>query len=522
MAANLSVKTIVFGAMGVMLFMSAVSYISLERWTQKAKSDATVVNMAGRQRMLSQKMLKEAQLVRDGVIKKETFDKTVALFDVSLLKLINGDVAMGTGAAPLEVTGELQTVQSEWQTYLAMLETVLTSKPGADGVDLSAVNAQSMLVLKHSNNAVKIYEEIAKQKVAALKFEAISIFFASLVVAFLAFYLVKRFVVSRLLLLRDTIVRTEKTMDLSLLADIDGQDEITAIAMSFNAMLGKFKDVTAKLQAMIEQSELGVQDFDSITSDTLSSMHEQNEALDSVATASEELSASFNAVTDNVGSTVDAAKLCSEESDAGYRLGRESVTVINDLGEAFCRTSEAINTLGNDSQAIGSILDTIRNIAEQTNLLALNAAIEAARAGEQGRGFAVVADEVRTLAQRTQSATQEIHELIDSLINGVKATVATVEAGQQKVNESVSNAERVQNALQTIKEKIDHTLLMSEDIQAATTQQRQALGDVTMAMGTVSDRAKSTLNKALSARTLNEGLLTINKEMHVLSDTFHV
>lgn len=514
--AFISVRTIIFSVVAAMIVMSAISFSIIELWAVEAEGDATVINIAGRQRMLTQKMIKESLLVSGGFLEQQKLEETKNLFENSLTKLIKGDTDKGIYPAPAEVASSLEEVNKLWEQYKLEID----SLAAGNSTNTVNINNLSIAILKSSNAAVKIYESLAKDKITLLKIETAIILIANLLVAGIAFYLVKRFVISRLTELKDTIVKTEKSLDLSTTANVTGNDEIASIANSFNSMLNRFKQVIDVVKERISQSEMGVQDLQNITTNTINSMNDQNEVLGSVATATEELAASFNAVTDSIEYTVQTAKSCSDESEAGYQLGAQGVSRINELGQAFERTSEAINILGKDSNAIASILDTIRNIAEQTNLLALNAAIEAARAGEQGRGFAVVADEVRTLAQRTQSATQEIHDLIDNLMSGVKAAVDTVEEGHERVNDSVANAQQVQTALQTIKEKINKTLEMSEDIKVATDQQKQALNDVNLGMHTVSDRAQSTFNTGLSAQSLNEGLLVINKEMHQSSEVF--
>jgi len=234
------------------------------------------------------------------------------------------------------------------------------------------------------------------------------------------------------------------------------------------------------------------------------------------------MTATVQEVATSTNETATAANACGKATAEGFKIVEHNLQSIHELDVAFQKTSDAINKLGNDSESIGSILDTIRNIAEQTNLLALNAAIEAARAGEQGRGFAVVADEVRTLAQRTQTATEEINDLIDSLQDGVKGAVSTVEAGHQKVGESVVNAGDVKKALETIQSSIESTIEMSTQIACATKEQTATANDIAQNIENVNIMATQTAQTAEHAKTLNAELIQINKELSDQVSTFKI
>src|SRR5690606_31968978 len=163
------------------------------------------------------------------------------------------------------------------------------------------------------------------------------------------------------------------------------------------------------------------------TDHTTQGIHNQQTETDQVATAMNEMTATVQEVARNAQQAPDAAHRATNEASAGKRVVSQTIDAIDTLANEVQKAADVIHTLEIDSGNIGGILDVIRGIAEQTNLLALNAAIEAARAGEQGRGFAVVADEVRTLASRTQSSTQEIQQMIEKLQSGARQAVSVME-----------------------------------------------------------------------------------------------
>ncbi|WP_295400438.1 PAS domain-containing methyl-accepting chemotaxis protein [uncultured Thiocystis sp.] len=200
-------------------------------------------------------------------------------------------------------------------------------------------------------------------------------------------------------------------------------------------------------------------------------MGQQHQETDMVATAMNEMSATVAEVANNTTAAADAAHQASADAQAGRAIVRESVNGIQQLAEGVSEAAEAIGRLGDESENIGKILDVIRSIAGQTNLLALNAAIEAARAGEAGRGFAVVADEVRALAQRTQDATQEIQSMIQRLQEGSRSAVAVMKRGSEQAERSVLSASETDRSLDSITQSVDRINDMNAQIATAAEEQ---------------------------------------------------
>jgi methyl-accepting chemotaxis protein len=229
-----------------------------------------------------------------------------------------------------------------------------------------------------------------------------------------------------------------------------------------------------------------------------------------------EMSATVHDVARNTVETADAAASVDEQSNNGQLVVRSASESIDQLAAEVARAVERINAVEQDSERIGSVLDVIRGIADQTNLLALNAAIEAARAGEQGRGFAVVADEVRTLAQRTQDSTREIQEMIESLQQGVHATVQVLAESQRKAAGSVDKAEQAYQSLQAITASIDRITTMSAQIATAAEEQSSVAEDINrniLEITSVADRtasdAQSSVEQTRHLTSAVDGLVTL-------------
>ncbi|MEJ2423553.1 MAG: methyl-accepting chemotaxis protein [Candidatus Thiodiazotropha sp.] len=215
--------------------------------------------------------------------------------------------------------------------------------------------------------------------------------------------------------------------DLTVQLKIKSHDEIGDLADAFNRFVVKLRDMVAGMQGSARQLIKTTAQITEVSQRTGKEVETQRQEVESVATAINELSASFQEVTNNTTRAADSANAADQESKNGKRVVLDMVEKIHQVAEEVDRATSVITGLGEHSQAIESVLDVIRGISEQTNLLALNAAIEAARAGEQGRGFAVVADEVRNLAARTYDSISEIQQMIEQLQSGTTDAISVIQ-----------------------------------------------------------------------------------------------
>lgn len=266
--------------------------------------------------------------------------------------------------------------------------------------------------------------------------------------------------------------------DLTVRMDESGRDEVSRLARAYN----RFAEKTEKMICSIARSSGYLRvlsgQFASLAEQTTIGTHKQQEQTAQVATAMTEMSSTVREVAQNTTQTAEGAMQADQQARAGREVVRDVSQSIDTLAEKVGQAVNTVSRVETDSERIGSVLDVIRGIADQTNLLALNAAIEAARAGEQGRGFAVVADEVRTLAKRTQDSTEEIQEMIESLQSGVRETVTVMETSQQEAKTSVEQAGRAYEALEEINRVIDTIAQMSTQIATAAEEQSTVAEDI--------------------------------------------
>lgn len=243
------------------------------------------------------------------------------------------------------------------------------------------------------------------------------------------------------------------------------------------------------------------------------SIQQQKENTEQVATAMTEMTATVAEVANNASQAAESASEADQQANAGNQVVSEAVDAINALANEINQASQVIAQLETDVGDIGSILDVIRNVSEQTNLLALNAAIEAARAGEHGRGFAVVADEVRTLASRTQTTTDEIQNMIEKLQSGAKRAVKAMETSQEIAGKSVEEASASGQALTAITTAISTINDMNLQISTASQEQTAVAEEINqriIKINQITDEgvlnAKETLNEANELSKLADSL----------------
>jgi methyl-accepting chemotaxis protein len=242
--------------------------------------------------------------------------------------------------------------------------------------------------------------------------------------------------------------------DLTHKLDDAGQDEFATLAKNCNRLVDSLRGLIQGILDRSTQLAAAAEETSAITTQTTVGIQEQKSQVDQVATATTELSSSAQQVSLSANQALEQIKQADDETQHMRTIADENKRTILALAEEVSKAGVVINKLHSDSASIGSILDVIRGIAEQTNLLALNAAIEAARAGEQGRGFAVVADEVRSLASRTQDSTREIQQMIEVLQQGAQQAVAVMELGRTQANSCVEKTEQANQALETISRSV--------------------------------------------------------------------
>lgn len=318
----------------------------------------------------------------------------------------------------------------------------------------------------------------------------------------------------------DDIARGEG--DLTRRLEVDRADELGSLARGFNAFLDK-------LQAMIREVVISVQQVTDASENTADIAMRTNDGvqrqlgeIDQVATAVREMTATAQDVARNAALAAEAATNADGSAAQGRDVVRATSQTIQDLSADIQRAVRSVESLARDSENISGILDTIRGIAEQTNLLALNAAIEAARAGEQGRGFAVVADEVRNLAQKTQSSTAEIQAMIEQLQAGTRDTVKVMQQSRNRTEQSVRQSEEADAALTSITQAVSVISDMNTQIASAAEEQSAVAEDINRNVTTIDSVARSVADGAHQASQASAALTRLAEHQRRLINQFKV
>ncbi|WP_312342123.1 methyl-accepting chemotaxis protein [Stutzerimonas nitrititolerans] len=259
--------------------------------------------------------------------------------------------------------------------------------------------------------------------------------------------------------------------DLTRRLEEHGRNEVAELGQAFNQFAEKVRRLVSEVAGSTSQVAAAAEEMSAITDEFNRDVAQQRHEIEQVATAMNEMTATVQDVARNAAQAAESAQAADREAQQGQQVVHETVSSIESVSVEVEHTASAIQRLEADSQSISAVLEVIRGVAEQTNLLALNAAIEAARAGEQGRGFAVVADEVRTLASRTQQSTLEIQQVIEQLQSGARNAAEVMHRGRAQVDSSVLQAQQAGSSLTSITSAVASISDMNVQIASAAEQQ---------------------------------------------------
>jgi len=424
-----------------------------------------------------------------------------------------------------EVNKEIDTMRAEFQSLISDSNAKINQVLDSEADNMTSFMKNSFASINEQNSvaaeqAVSFVDQSASDMM--LKQSTTMIFVGLLILILLAAFFIFKIIkpINELHIAMNEIA--EGDGDLSNRLPEGPEDEVSLLAVAFNKFVVKIEGIVTQLSNATTNLNEMVTYLTDAAKHTSNGMSKQQEETAKIEASINDLTSIMHQVARNTNEAADEAHGADALAAEGKVVVAHTVAEIDKLANAVENAGTVVARVDEDSKRISTILDVIRGIAEQTNLLALNAAIEAARAGEQGRGFAVVADEVRTLAQRSQESTQEIQEMIDSLQTGVKETVTMMSESQERAHEGVEEANKTGEVLSTIKQSIDSISTMNAQIAQASKEQQLLTDTVNTGISNISSVAKQTSQDAIKTSNTVHQLADMVNELVGLVRQFHV
>jgi len=353
---------------------------------------------------------------------------------------------------------------------------------------------------------------------SAIDFGAVALLF--MILAGLVAILVTRQVTVQISNLNTTMHSVRESGDLTVRSQPSGKDEIATMGQSFNHLLDQFHETLSHVTSTVSTLDRTATEMGTVTVQTSEGMQRQCSESEQLATAMTEMAATAHEVARSAANAETSARGAAEAAEGGQKIVSDTISSINNLSGSIDQASSVIDELGEDANNIGTVLDVIRGIADQTNLLALNAAIEAARAGEQGRGFAVVADEVRSLAQRTQESTEEIQTMIEQLQSRAQNAVSTMDSGKAQMDNSVVQAGEAGASLEKITSAVTQIRDMNIQIANAAEEQTAVADEMSANINSISQVAIETAEGSEVIKTASDSLQNLTQQSRTVLAQF--
>lgn len=407
--------------------------------------------------------------------------------DIAIHLLDGGQVETIASTITGKSLVSLDTVRSAWQGEEVLGRQTIGGTPYATLTsNLDDFSGQPIAVVEIAMDRSFYAQSIAETRRFVLLMAVIAIAIALGVAYLLAQSIVKP--------LRETVANLRDIADgegdLTQRLDESGHDELSELAQVYNQFVGKIQDLIRQVSDATHQMATSTEELSHVASESREGAQAQRDHTTQVATAMHQMTVSIQEIAANTHQAASTAEATTDTTEQGRAAVSRNVTTIDELAQEVLSAADTIKELEQQSIDIGQVLEVIGNIAAQTNLLALNAAIEAARAGEQGRGFAVVADEVRNLAQRTQQSTGEIEQIVQSIQSSTHNVVAAMARNRLKTDSAVTEANTTAERLVEIKSSVDAIHDMNTQVAAAVEEQSHVAEDVNRSINTISDIAE--------------------------------
>jgi methyl-accepting chemotaxis protein len=376
------------------------------------------------------------------------------------------------------------------------------------------------LVTLNADSSIKSNQKAAQSYSASLTTAITLLVIVALLTVILAWLLTRSIVqpVDQALRAAEEIASGDLTKQIH----VTGKDEPARLLMAMRTMQEKLRHTLERISSSSSQLAAASEELSSITDESARGLNRQNDEIQMAATAVTEMSSAVEEVARNAITTSEASKHSASSAQEGQDRVLETVSSIEHMSSEVETTAQLVGELANQSRDIGKVLDVIRGLADQTNLLALNAAIEAARAGEAGRGFAVVADEVRALAHRTQESTREIEQMIMSIQSGTEQAVSSMDSSTTRAGSTLDVARRAGEALKEITRAISEINERNLVIASAAEEQAQVAREVDRNLVNIRDLSVQSSEGARDTTAASQELSRLAVELNTLVSHFKV